>query len=69
MISTTKERLVESGLPEKKELTPLKIEDILYRYLYCLEKLGCTEVKKNFKDDFSAKFNEFDEALQKHRTQ
>lgn len=61
--------LKETGLPEKKELTPLKTDDLIWRYLYCLEKLGCPEWKKEFKTDFSEKFKELDQKLETHRTQ
>jgi len=61
--------LKESGLPEKKELTSLKTEDVICRYLYCLEKLGCPEWKKEFKGNFSTQFAKFDEELEKHRRQ
>lgn len=61
--------LKESGLPEKKEFTSLKTEDIICRYLYCLEKLGCPEWKKEFRNDFSAQFTKFDTDLEKHRKQ
>lgn len=35
----------------------------LNRFLYCLEKLGVTELKKNFKGDFKKEFNSIDKQL------
>jgi hypothetical protein len=49
--------------------TDLTVEQKLTRYLYCLEKLGVTDLKKNFKDDFSAAFARLDRELAAHRRQ
>jgi hypothetical protein len=57
------------GLPEKKVPAILDMGDDISRYLYCLEKLGCPDLKKNFKDEFSATFQDFDRMLNQHRTQ
>jgi tetratricopeptide (TPR) repeat protein len=62
-------KLKELGLPEKKVPAILDMGDDISRYLYCLEKLGCPDLKKNFKDEFSATFQDFDRMLNQHRTQ
>ncbi len=38
-------------------------ERVLHRYLYCIEKLGATEWKSNFKGDFSQIFLEIEKEL------
>lgn len=47
----------------------LSSDEILTRYLYCLEKLGATTVKENFKGKFAKKFQKLDQALAQHRAQ
>ena len=53
----------------KDNLKELSLDDVLARFLYCLEKLGCTDLKKNFKDDFTPAFQKLDEEIEKHRKQ
>lgn len=49
--------------------TDLTVEQKLARYLYCLEKLGVGDIKKNFKGDLSAEFSRLDRELAAHRSQ
>jgi tetratricopeptide (TPR) repeat protein len=51
------------------KITAHSQEDIIARFLYCLEKLGVTELKQNFKGNFPKTFKKFDKELLKHRTQ
>ena len=44
-----------------------KTEEKLTRYLYCLEKLGVTDLKGNFKGDYAAAFARLDKELAEHR--
>jgi tetratricopeptide (TPR) repeat protein len=48
---------------------PLSKEDLLARYLYCLEKLGVPGWKGEFEGDFSASFRQLDASLAAHRGQ
>ena len=48
---------------------PLSKEDLLARYLYCLEKLGVPDWKGEFEGDFSASFRQLDASLAAHRKQ
>ena len=66
----TKIELKESdGKTPKSNLLPVSKEDTIGRFLYCLEKLGCPDLKKNFKDDFEPMFQEMDLKLKQHREQ
>lgn len=64
-------KLKEEGFNEAKDkqLSELSATDVLCRYLYCLEKLGCPSLKSNFTPDFTAEFKTLDEALAKHRSE
>lgn len=42
-----------------------KIDKSLYKYLYCLEKLGVTDLKKNFKGNFEKEFKAIDREKEK----
>ena len=44
-------------------------EDVLARYLYCLEKLGVPEWKGEFEGDFAPSFRQLDASLAAHRGQ
>jgi len=44
-------------------------EDVLARFLYCLEKLGVPGWKNEFEGDFTASFRQLDTALAAHRGQ
>ena len=44
-------------------------EDVLARFLYCLEKLGVPGWKNEFEGDFTASFRQLDAALAAHRGQ
>ncbi len=46
---------------------PLTKEDVLARYLYCLEKLGVPDWKGEFEGDFAAAFRQLDATLAAHR--
>jgi hypothetical protein len=48
---------------------PLEKDDVLARYLYCLEKLGVPDWKGEFEGDFTASFARLDSALAAHRRQ
>lgn len=41
----------------------------LYKYLYCIEKQGVTNLKSNFKGDFDAEFKKIEEAKAKEMTE
>ena len=47
----------------------LSKEDVLARYLYCLEKLGVPQWKGEFEGDFTAAFRQLDASLAAHRGQ
>ncbi len=51
------------------EPVALAKEDVLARYLYCLEKLGVPEWKGEFEGNFTAAFRQLDAALAAHRAQ
>ena len=51
------------------DLVELSTGDVITRFLYCLEKLGCAGLKKNFKGDFAPMFQKLDEAIEKHQKQ
>ena len=53
----------------ESNLLPISEEDTIARFLYCLEKLGCPELKKNFKGDFEPMFQKTDLKLKQHREQ
>ncbi|MFC1597523.1 hypothetical protein ACFL5Q_06260 [Planctomycetota bacterium] len=44
-------------------------EELLIRFLYCLEKLGAPQWKRSFKGDFAAEFEKLDRELAVFRTQ
>ncbi len=44
-------------------------DDVLARYLYCLEKLGVPQWKGEFEGDFTGSFRQLDAALAAHRGQ
>lgn len=48
---------------------PLARDEILARYLYCLDKLGATDIRHYFKDDYSVRIRELDRELTKHRAE
>lgn len=48
---------------------PLSKDDLLARYLYCLEKLGVPDWKGEFEGDFAASFRQLDASLAAHRGQ
>ncbi len=48
---------------------PLSKEDLLARYLYCLEKLGVPDWKGEFEGEFTASFRQLDASLAAHRGQ
>ena len=48
---------------------PLSKDDLLARYLYCLEKLGVPDWKGEFEGDFTASFRQLDASLAAHRGQ
>jgi hypothetical protein len=48
---------------------PLTKQDLLARYLYCLEKLGVPDWKGEFEGDFTASFHQLDASLAAHRGQ
>lgn len=52
-----------------KEPTVLTTNDVLARFLYCLEQLGVTGIKDNFQGDFPEEFGALDAALHAWRTQ
>lgn len=52
-----------------KEPRTLTTDQVIARYLYCLERLGVPEWKSQFQGDFAARFAELDAALEKHRRQ
>ena len=45
-----------------------KDENSLYKYLYCIEKLGVTTLKDNFKGDFDKEFKKIEKAKEKEMT-
>ena len=47
----------------------LSKDDVLARYLYCLEKLGVPQWKGEFEGDFTASFRQLDASLAAHRGQ
>mgnify|MGYP001160742138 FL=1 len=51
------------------EPVALTKEDVLARYLYCLEKLGVPQWKGEFEGDFTAAFRQLDASLAAHRAQ
>ncbi len=51
------------------EPVALSKEDVLARYLYCLERLGVPEWKGEFEGDFTAAFRQLDASLAAHRGQ
>lgn len=52
-----------------KEVSLLTSNDVLARFLYCLEQLGVTTIKDNFQGDFPEAFAELDRELAAWRTQ
>jgi len=53
--------LIISSIPKET----FKDQDILSYLLYCLDKLGDTEIKKNFKGDFEKEFKKVEKELKK----
>lgn len=53
--------LIISSLPEKDYMP----KDVIAHLLYCLEKLGDKEIRKNFKGDFDNKFKEIEKEREK----
>ena len=45
----------------------LATDERLMRFLYCLDKCGVSDLKKNFKGNFPKKFKQLDAQLAKHR--
>jgi len=43
-------------------------EDSLYKYLYCIEKLGVTNLKENFKGNFEKEFKKIEKEKEKEMT-
>ena len=43
-------------------------EDSIYKYLYCIEKLGVTNLKQNFKGNFEKEFSKIEKAKEKEMT-
>ncbi len=52
-----------------KEPTMLTTNEVLSRFLYCLEKLGVTNVKQSFRGDFPEDFADLDRQLAAWRSQ
>ncbi len=52
-----------------KQPRTLTTEQLITRYLYCLEQLGAPQWKSQFKGDFTEAFNQLDTELAAHRTQ
>lgn len=43
-------------------------EDAIYKYLYCIEKLGVTNLKQNFKGNFEKEFRNIEKEKEKEMT-
>ena len=52
-----------------KQPRTLSTDQLIARYLYCLEQLGAPEWKSQFKGDFTEAFKQLDAELAAHRTQ
>jgi len=52
-----------------KQSRTLTTEQLITRYLYCLEQLGAPQWKSQFKGDFTEAFKQLDTELAAHRTQ
>jgi tetratricopeptide (TPR) repeat protein len=46
----------------------MKIETSIYKYFYCLEKLGIKDLKDNFKGDFEKEFSKIEKEKEKEMT-
>jgi len=61
--------VLQEPIESKSNLKKLSTEDVTARFLYCLEKMGCADFKKNFKGNFTAAFQKLDKEIEKHRKQ
>jgi len=54
---------------DKNICVPLTKDDVIHRFLYCIDKLGAKEILKNFKDGYQPTFEKLDRDLDAFRKQ